>query len=177
MQSKSAYSHQEKKLNEVFEKALDLTISEMERRFTEHSDVLIALDSVYDFDRPNMIPLEKVGIKIPEENELGFVKKLIEKAKTKSSAEHFSHLDALNPMKDIFEDTFKLMQATEIFGCSTAICESSFSALNRIGTVGRMSMTSDRLCNLAFLAFESKHLTNIDKMNVLKEFNSRKNRF
>ena len=74
MQSKSAYSHQEKKLNEVFEKALDLTISEMERRFTEHSDVLIALDSVYDFDRPNMIPLEKVGIKIPEENELGFVK-------------------------------------------------------------------------------------------------------
>lgn len=175
MRSESVQSEQRSKLNEIFTKTLDTVISEMESRFEERSDILIALDSVCEFDRSNIMPLKKVGIKIPEKNELDFVKKFVETEKNKSE-EGFNYLKTLHQMKDVFQDTYNLMEATETFGCSTSICESSFSALNRIGTVGRMSMTSDRLCNLALLAFECKRLKRIDKMDVLKEFNSRKNR-
>ncbi len=48
----------------------------------------------------------------------------------------------------------------------------SFSALERLGRKTRMSMTTDRLRNLTFLAFESKRLDSMDIDEVLKMFNA-----
>lgn len=59
----------------------------------------------------------------------------------------------------------------ETFGCSTTICESSFSVVSRINIPTRLSMTTERMRNLAFLAFEHKKLQKIDVLEILKAFN------
>lgn len=58
----------------------------------------------------------------------------------------------------------------ETFGNSTSTNECSFSALSRIDTVRRMSMTNQRLCNLAFLAFEKQRLGSLEEELVLRKF-------
>lgn len=81
MHSHSEMSIEQKNLEEVFMETLDLTIQEKKRRFEKYSDVLLALDSVYEFESLSLKPLEAVEIKISEYNELKFVKKFFEYAK------------------------------------------------------------------------------------------------
>lgn len=155
---------------------MGLTLSEMNRRFVENSDILLALDSVYEFDPVKLKSFERIGIKIPDDNELKFVKKHMEAAKKEVDVEPFNHLKALFPHRKTFEDTYRLLEVVDVFGCSTAVCESSFSTFNRIDVVERISMTCDRLKDLAFPAFEHKRLGKIDNISVMKIFNSDKNR-
>lgn len=76
--------------------------------------------------------------------------------------------------KDAFKETVVLMEAVETFGCSTAICEASFSSFTRIGILGRICMTSERLRNLSFMAFEYKRLNLIDETKILRAVNNSK---
>ena len=50
------------------------------------------------------------------------------------------------------------------------------STLSRIGIMGRVHMTNERLKNLTFLAFESKVLENCGKDDIWRHFNITKNR-
>lgn len=75
-----------------------------------------------------------------------------------------------------FPNVYKLLATIDTFGCSTAVCESSFSTIARIGTPIRISMTNERLRRLTLLAFESKRLGKIDVEDVLKTFNPSKER-
>lgn len=79
------------------------------------------------------------------------------------------------PVKDAFADTYRLFEACDAFGSSTAIIESSFSALARIDTVRRMCMTDQRLRDSSFLAFEKKRLSSIEEDDIMRKF-SEKNR-
>lgn len=66
MRMHSQQSHEKQTLENVFIETLNLTVSEMERRSKKCSTVLLALDSVYEFEISSIKPLEAVGIKIPE---------------------------------------------------------------------------------------------------------------
>lgn len=81
----------------------------------------------------------------------------------------------LLPFKDGIESTYKLLEAVESLGSSTAVNECAFSALSRIDTVRRMAMTDQRLCNLAFLAFEKNRISSIKDFDdkILRKFNEK----
>lgn len=64
----------------------------------------------------------------------------------------------------------------ETFGCSTAVCEASFSALAQINIKTRLSMTNERMQNLAFLAFERERLKTVPIDEVLRKFDNAKQR-
>lgn len=85
-------------------------------------------------------------------------------------------LATITPINAAIPVVYDLFTAVDTFGCSTAVCEASFSALSRIGVVGRMSMTSKRLRQFSLLAFESKFLEKIPKDEVLKKFDQAKYR-
>lgn len=61
-------------------------------------------------------------------------------------------------MREAFPDVYKLFAIIDTFGCSSTICECSFSAVDRVGTDKRLNMGDERLRQLSFLAFESKRL-------------------
>ena len=59
-------------------------------------------------------------------------------------------------LKAAFASLLKLLQITQTIAVSTAECERSFSALKRIKTYLRSTMSNDRLSNLVpFLPYQS----------------------
>lgn len=78
--------------------------------------------------------------------------------------------------RDAFPNVYKTYATIESFACSTAICEASFSALTGINLPSRLSMTNERMRNLAFLAFEHERLKSVSIEEVLRKFNGKKNR-
>lgn len=71
---------------------------------------------------------------------------------------------------------YKTMVAVDKFG-SSAICECSFSAEERVGVPKRISMTDDSLRHPTFLAFEEKiRAANVSVDEVLNRFNDIPNR-
>lgn len=78
--------------------------------------------------------------------------------------------------RDVFPEVYRFIATVDTFGCSTTVCECSFSALERIGKPSRLNMDNERLRNLSFLAFESKKLSQIDVEDVLKDFNANPHR-
>lgn len=73
----------------------------------------------------------------------------------------FNLLGELYEMRVVFLDLYNFYAAIESFGCSTAVCEASFSALAAINVTSRLSMTNERMQRLAYLAFENKRLKRI----------------
>lgn len=158
------------KVEEAFNSMLEKLLHEMDKRFTENNDVLLAINSCNDMDLSTMEPLKSLGLDLPNKNELEVAKDYLEKQKTQSTESHFNILQTLYPLRNAFPTTFKLFAAVETFGSSTAISEASFSCVKRIQTVQRMSMKEQRLCNLAFLGFEYKLLNNVDNNKILDKF-------
>ena len=71
-------------------------------------------------------------------------------------------LHKLYEQKRAFSNVYKLAAAVATFECSVAIFECSFSALSRIDTPHRRSMTYGRQRNLVLLAFEKYRTKKID---------------
>lgn len=88
----------------------------------------------------------------------------------------FNILATLYEVRDAFPKVYETYAIIETFGCSTAVCEASFSALTQINRPTRLSMTNERMRNLAFLAFEQEKLKTISVEEVLRKFNDAKNR-
>lgn len=86
----------------------------------------------------------------------------------------FNLLAELHEMRQILPDVYNIY-AIETFGCSTAVCEASFSALAAINVTSRLSMANKRMRHLAYLAFENKRLKKVSVDDVLREFNKKRN--
>lgn len=69
-----------------------------------------------------------------------------------------------------------MIAAFEAFGCSSAVCESTFSCSTRLENPQRKSMKHKRLSILALLAFESKRTENLNLDVLLTDFNKQKDR-
>ena len=63
----------------------------------------------------------------------------------------------LLPFKDAFPTVYGIYAAALSLGVSTATCEASFSALTRILTAYRRSMTHNRKANLVLLSFQRRY--------------------
>ena len=71
-------------------------------------------------------------------------------------------LHKLYEQKRAFSNVYKLAAVVATFGCSVAIFECSFSALSRIDTPHRRSLTYGLQRNLVRLAFEKSGTKKID---------------
>lgn len=166
-------------------KVIDLFLSELKKRFEDNAEILEAISRIEEFDLSLLTPLKDLGIKLPTNEEMTVAKNYIAMRRKKHEDElsakddsekkafknRFRVLKELYQMKDAFPDVYNLFATVDTFACSTSTPECSFSALERLGRKGRMSMTTDRLRSLTFLAFESKRLDSIDIDEVLKVFN------
>lgn len=161
-------------------KALDIVISEMKRRFDENDEILLALSNSIKMDLTSLRPLAVLNrIELPSKSELEVAKTYLDAQRTKDEDEESEEktiLQYLFPVRAAFPAVFKLFCAIESFPCSTTISECSFSCLARVGILGRMNMTNERLRNLSFLAFEEKQLRKISPETILRHFNDVKNR-
>lgn len=167
----------------TYYEVIDIFLSEMNERFTENSDILLAISDASEFSIEKLKPLESLGLKLPPEAELKVAKAFIDRKKEKHDEERekqkdktfktrFNLLHELYGMRDAFPEVYRFMAIIDTFGCSTAICECTFSALERVGSPRRVNMGNERLRNLTFLAFEHKKLAQIPVDDVLKRFNS-----
>lgn len=167
-------------LQSAYYEVIDYTLIEMEKRFNDNSEILMAISELNNltsktFDLKTLTPLKSIGLTLPSESELNVVKTYLLEEIKKPENVNATTLKILFPVKDAFPDTYRLLEAGDTFGSSTAINECSFSALNRIDTVKRMSMSDKRLCDLSFLAFEKKKLSQISEDDIIRQF-SEKNR-
>lgn len=117
-----------------------------------------------------MKPLVKLGITLPPLHDMQTAKKCVENKKiewpkvSEENKNRFYNLSTLNELKEAFPDVYKLCASIDTF------------ALAQINIPFRMSMANQRMRNLALIAFEHKRLKNISIVDVLKEFNSKKQR-
>lgn len=169
-------------IRSAYYQVLDIFSSEMEKRFHDNSDILLALSEADEFDYEKLKPLEKLGLTLPPIEELSVAKTYINRKKFEheikmkengqdSFKERFPLLQVLYAMREAFPNVYRTMAVVDTFACSTTVCECSFSALERVGTKKRMSMTNQRLRDLTYLAFESKRLKDISIDEILREFN------
>lgn len=159
---------------------IDYVVSEMKRRFDENSEILMAIAEAKNlfsdqFDRNVLLPLNEIGLVIPSEAEINVFKEYMLKEKRKPDYKEISILKMLFPIKEAFAETYNLFDAIETIASSTAINECSFSALSRVDSIRRMSMTDQRLRDLSFIAFEKKRMDSLD-LDILVEKFSQKNR-
>lgn len=166
---------------------IDVTLQEFDARFAENNDILLALANSQSMELDALKPLEKLGIKLPAKHEMETAKVYMDKQceeweknapkNKKGEPERFNFLSKLkNEIRDAFPNVYNLYATIDTFACSTAICEASFSALAGVNIPSRLSMTNERMRNLAFLAFESERLKSISVEEVLRKFNDAKDR-
>lgn len=162
---------------------IDLFKSEMEKRFDDKNQILLAISEAGEFSLEKLKLLEQLGLELPSAEELAVAKLFIERKKADHEKKRqtsndnkfktrFNLLKELYDMRDAFPSAYKLMASVDTFGCSTTVCECCFSALDRIGTAARINMDNERLRNLTFLAFENKRLAQITLDMILKKFNN-----
>lgn len=169
----------ENKMKKTYFEVLDIVVAEMKARFQENDSILLALLNAYKMELVPLKPLECLtGIELPNEIELQLAKDyLAEREQEPGNIDgERSILQRLYPIRAASKNVYKLFCANETFGCSTAICECSFSALARVGIMERIHMSNERLRSLTFLAFESKQLNNISNEAILRHFNEMKDR-
>lgn len=161
---------------------IDLFESEFTRRFEENEEILLAISEAGEFSLEKLQPLRQLGLELPPAEELAVAKSYIDRKRKEHEEKRrenkdekfktrFNLLEHLYVMRDVFPNVYNLIAAVDTFGCSTSVCECSFSALDRVGTKPRISMSNERLRNLSFLAFEHKMVAKISTDEILKKFN------
>lgn len=87
-------------------------------------------------------------------------------------------IDEIIPIIDnnIFPNFYKLLQAALTIPISSASCERSFSAMRRIKTWLRSTMTNDRFTNLSILNIEKDLSYVIESEKVLNIFANKERR-
>lgn len=163
------------KLKSTYFELVDIIIASLEKRFTENDEILLCLSLKFeDISLDKIAPMSQI-IPLPDKSELEIACSFLPKKNVK----HGEELKALNPVKEAFPAVFNYICGVHTFGCSTAMCESSFSAMKRVQTVQRLSMTEDRLMNLSYIAFESKRCDGSDvefRNQIMREFHKKKDR-
>lgn len=169
-------------IKSAYFEVIDIFLSEMKHRFEENSDILLAISDANELSIEKLQPLKRLGISLPLEPELIVAKSYLDRRRQEHDDERkkrdendfkglFNELLELYTMREAFPNVYKLMATIDTFGCSSTICECSFSALDRVGDKTRLNMSDERLRQLSFLAFEYKRLRNLSVDLVLKRFN------
>lgn len=164
-------------LKRIYNEIIDTVISEMTRRFDQNNDILLAIESANDFlsddfDFDKLQPLTALNLTLPTRGEIGVAKiyLLNKRDEEKEKKPKKSFLELLFPCAAAFPATYRMFEAIETFGSGTTTNESSFSALSRIDTMRRRSMTNQRLRDLSFIAFEKKRMDSLKIDNILRKF-------
>lgn len=161
----------------AFTKALGMVTSEINRRFDENDNIFVALSNAREMKLDSLRPLTELNrIQLPPASELEVAKNYLIGRESDEESKEKSCLQRLFPVREAFPSVYKLFCAIETFPCSTTISECSFSCLARVGILGRVHMSNDRLRNLAFLAFEENQLQKISQEKILRQFNDLKDR-
>lgn len=167
------------RLKQIYFEIIDKTIREINSRFTENNEILMALVAAneidkHDFDSVALKPLAALGLQLPSNSEIEVAGTYLRNQRAKGESDSF--LKLLSPIKNALENTYHFLEAVETFGSSSAVCECSFSALSRIDTVRRMTMTDKRLRDLSYIAFEKKGISDDIAKNVIEAFAERNRR-
>lgn len=174
-------------LKSAFYETIDIVLIEMANRFVKNDAILTAIDTADEMNLEKLQPLTELGIEMPSEIELKIAKEYINEIHAKH--EKMNNLKKpgdkkiktvvlaeLYKVRQGMEKVYNLYATIETFPSGTAGCESSFSALTRIMRPQRICMSTERLNNLSFSAFEHKRLDSLDMDTVLLRFNELKNR-
>lgn len=139
---------------------LDAMLSELDRRFAEknldHMRAIQACSPSSDFLQPNSILTlaESYGLDV---DSLTVECSLARQTLLGKDLESISNvLLELSSLRLAFPSLIKLLQIALSIVVSTAHCERSFSALKRIKTYLRSTMTEQRLVDLAVLSIEKE---------------------
>ena len=133
---------------------LDSFLSEISRRFDDKNiDIMRAVQACNPLSKnfislPALLPLVEaydLG-KDTIDMETKLAKKTLEKKNIQSISDVFL---ALIPLKDAFQELFRLIRISLTIAVNTAHCERSSSALKRIKTYLRSTMSEQRLTDLA----------------------------
>nr|CAH7722718.1 unnamed protein product [Callosobruchus chinensis] len=99
-----------------------------------------------------MVPLKNLGLQTPSREEVSVVEAYLSRNEDKIE----NTLQVLYRQREAFKDTYELFASVADIGCSTAVCESTFSTLTAINRPQRLSMGHERMAGMVFLAFEKK---------------------
>lgn len=158
------------KLKSVYYETIDAILRELESRFSNNLELIEAITSaeILNADTESYAVLKELGIDIPQKEEIIVAKNYLEI----NSDPQIDFFSKLYDMKVAFPNVYNLIATCRVFACSTAICESTFSALSRIDRFQRQCMTDQRQANLVLLSFEKNVTKNINVREFLKTFNS-----
>lgn len=159
---------------------LDAVLSELRRRFTtKNVSIMKALQScnptsIHFLNMAHLQPLidayslDKQAL----ESELPLVKRTLAKKPMQDTSDAVLELAPLNAA---FPAALQLFQIAMTISVSTAKCERCFSALKRIKTYLRNSMSEQRLSDLAILSIERDFSDSLELDLVVDKF-AHKNR-
>lgn len=166
-------------LKRCYFEIIDSVVEEMTQRFDQNNDILMAVAAADDFELDALQPLSTLNLTLLSPEEIAVARTFLlnkkNEEKDDKAKKKFSIVQTLSPFAEVFRNTYRLFEAIETFGSSTSVNESSFSALSRIDTVRRCSMTDQRMRDLAFIAFEKKRLDSLTTDDILRKF-AEKNR-
>ena len=144
----------------VYYPVLDFLISDMKKRFNKKNMMLLksihacAPDSNSFLDADVLLPMAKFyNLDLSAFHmEVTLAKRCLEK---KPMDNVINILAELSPLRSAFPNVFKLIQISLTISVSTAECERCFSALKRIKTYLRSTMSNERLAYImAILSIE-----------------------
>ena len=160
----------------IYNETLDMVLHELEKRFTDNKELIAAISAVDDLsiDTKSFAFLEEFGIEIPQREEIIVAQNYLNNFKIEGQT--FDFIEKLYDVKDAFPKVYNLVATSRVFGCSTAICESTFSVLTRIDRSQRQCMTSQREANLVLLGYEKNTTKHLDVGAFLKNFNNQVDR-
>lgn len=162
----------------LYFEVIDVVRNEMARRFSDNkilyeSISALSRDSDKFLNLESLEPLSRLSlIEIPSEAELQVSKTFLSSFQNTNQP----HEDAafvlakLYSMRSAFPKVYKMFAAVASIGTSTAICESSFSALSRIDDPSRRSMLQSRKGDLTLMAYEKSRVQAIDLDDFLLAF-------
>jgi hypothetical protein len=167
---------------------LDCIISELEKRFSSESTVILNGLSALTPDSESflsetpliaLLELYKISCESDLRHELHLVKKMINNVQSQDGKDNrtistiLEFLIFICPYKIAFSCMYNLLCIAVTLPVTSASCERSFSKMKLIKTYLRNSMSSVRLSNLALLAIENSRAETLDLECFVDEFDSR----
>jgi len=164
----------EQTFRSAYFETIDTTTLELDRRFSRISlyEAVAALDPASDLflGKEKLAYFQPLSIPVPSDEELKVAKStLLRELATLENNGPNDVLHLLYDLKRAFPETYNMVASVATLGCSTALCESTFSALSRIDEPSRKSMSSSRKSNLSLLAFEHKRTEALDIQMLLSK--------
>ncbi len=162
---------------QIYFEIIDTISNEMERRFVEKQSLYSVIDKIFSFSFDKIDELQELfdlnrNIPMPTPEEVVCVKNYFKENNILKE----NYLKELYKQRLAFKKTYELYATAATFGCSSSICEASFSSMKRVVTPYRQSMLFGRESNLTLLPFERKKTEAIGQDIFLRKFHEKSRR-